>query len=52
VIVTSALPPGINGSGRLGEVMICDFSLAAHLAEGFRRMLITTDLVDFRLLKR
>ena len=25
VIVTSALPDGVDGSGRLGEVMVCDF---------------------------
>jgi hypothetical protein len=52
VIVTSALPPGVDGSGRFGEVMICDFSVAAHLAEGFRQMLITSSQYESANLAR
>jgi hypothetical protein len=41
VIVTAVLPPEIDGSGRIGDATVCDFSLAVHLADGFRQILIT-----------
>lgn len=40
VIVTEALPPGIDGSGRVDDVWVCDFATAAHLAAGLRWVLI------------
>jgi hypothetical protein len=52
VIVTSVLPPEVNGSGRLGDVTVCDFSLATHLAEGFRQILITSSQYESANLAR
>jgi hypothetical protein len=40
VIVSETLPPGVEGSGRAGDVWICDFGSAAHLAAGLRWVLI------------
>lgn len=40
VIVSEALPPGVDGSGRVGDVWVCDFASAAHLAAGLRGLLI------------
>lgn len=52
VIVTSALPPEVDGSGRLGEVMVCEFRLASHLAEGFRQVLTTSSQYESANLAR
>jgi hypothetical protein len=52
VIVTTALPPEVSGSARLGDVVVCDFSLATHLAEGFRQMLITSSQYESANLAR
>jgi hypothetical protein len=52
VIVTSVLPPEVSGSGRLGDVMVCDFGLALHLAEGFRQVLITSSQYESANLAR
>jgi hypothetical protein len=40
VIVSETLPPGVEGSGRDGEVWICDFPSAVHLAAGLRLVLV------------
>ena len=40
VIVSEALPPGVDGSGNVGGVWVCDFGSAAHLAAGLRGLLI------------
>jgi hypothetical protein len=40
VIVSETLPPGVAGSGRDGEVWICDFPSAVHLAAGLRLVLV------------
>jgi hypothetical protein len=40
VIVSEALPPGMDGSGRVGDVWVCDFRSAVHLAAGLRWVLI------------
>jgi hypothetical protein len=39
-IVSETLPPGMDGSGRVDEVWICDFGSAVHLAAGLRWVLI------------
>jgi hypothetical protein len=40
VIVSETLPHGMDGSGRVDEVWICDFGSAVHLATGLRWVLI------------
>lgn len=40
VIVSETLPPGMDGSGRVDDVWVCDFGTAAHLAAGLRWVLI------------
>jgi len=40
VIVSETLPPGMEGSGRVDDVWVCDFGSAAHLAAGLRWVLI------------
>jgi hypothetical protein len=40
VIVSETLPPGMEGSGRVDEIWICDFGSAVHLAAGLRWVLI------------
>jgi hypothetical protein len=40
VIVSETLPPGMEGSGRVDEVWVCDFATAVHLATGLRWVLI------------
>jgi hypothetical protein len=40
VIVSEVLPAGMDGSGRIGEVWVCDFASAPHLAAGIRLVLI------------
>jgi hypothetical protein len=52
VIVTAALPPEIHGSGRIGDATVCDFSLAVHLADGFRQILITASQYESANLAR
>ncbi|MBL3761732.1 DUF2130 domain-containing protein, partial [Mycobacteroides abscessus subsp. massiliense] len=42
VLVSTALPDNIEGSGWLGDILVCEFTLAAHLADPFRRLLIKT----------
>ncbi|SKR18866.1 Uncharacterized protein conserved in bacteria [Mycobacteroides abscessus subsp. abscessus] len=42
VLVSTALPDDIEGSGWLGDILVCDFTLAVHLADPFRRLLIKT----------
>jgi hypothetical protein len=40
VIVSETLPRGMDGSGRVDEVWVCDFGSAVHLAAGLRWVLI------------
>jgi hypothetical protein len=40
VIVSETLPVGMDGSGRVDDVWVCDFGSAAHLAAGLRWVLI------------
>jgi hypothetical protein len=40
VIVTETLPHGMDGSGRMDEVWVCEFGCAVHLAAGLRWVLI------------
>jgi hypothetical protein len=40
VIVTETLPHGMDGSGRIDEVWVCEFGCAVHLAAGLRWVLI------------
>jgi hypothetical protein len=40
VIVSETVPPGMDGSGRAGDVWVCDFGTAVHLAAGLRWVLI------------
>lgn len=40
VIVSETLPLGLEGSGRVDDVWVCDFPTAVHLAAGLRWVLI------------
>lgn len=40
VIVSEVLPPGMDGSGSIGEVWACDYGHAWDLATGFREAII------------
>lgn len=40
VIVSEALPSGVTGSGRVGDIWVCDFQSAVHLGTGLRWILI------------
>ena len=40
VIVSETLPHGMDGSGRVDEVWVCQFGYATHLATGLRWVLI------------
>ncbi|SHT55621.1 DUF2130 domain-containing protein [Mycobacteroides abscessus] len=42
ILVSTALPKDIEGSGWIGGILACDFTLATHLADPFRRLLIKT----------
>ncbi|MFD4460123.1 DUF2130 domain-containing protein [Nocardia sp. NPDC058480] len=46
ILVTEAMPQGIEGSGYLDGTPVCDFELAPHLAGSFRMMVIAARRIE------